>query len=351
MKKLMLATIVVSVPVVSFAQSLTWNGDFRFRHERYDQKSNTTHYEKYNQERMNLRLGATAKPTEDVSVEARLATGTGGTSTLQTLSDTTANANKNYDIKLDRANIVYTPMEKLDLSFGRMGVKFEMAGGSDMLFDSDLNLDGAHVGYLQSLGSVDLGLRLGSFQIVQDRTLNAKESSMQAYQLFAKGGIGEMKYTFTTALYNFVNLDQVNVGANTNAGVDFEVFNTGFELKLPFALPVSLFADYAKNVAGETQKKGDATMFGFKVNGLKEAKSWVVTYDYRKVEKYSTAGLYTDGDSFYSGTTDGKGHRVKVGYQLNNALALGVNYFDGKSTISTTSKDFSKFQFDIAAKF
>jgi hypothetical protein len=351
MKMLSILSILAIAPTITFAEAITWTGDFRFRHERIDQQSNTTHYEKYNQERFILRLGAASKPAENVAIEARLATGTGGTSTMQTFNDTTANSNKNYDFKLDRANLVYTAVENLDLTAGRMAVKFNMAGGSDMLWDADENLDGLHLGYSYNLGSFDLGLNVGSFQIVQDRTKLAKESSLQAYQLVGKTSVGENKIILSTGIYNFGNLSQVNLATNTNAGVDYKVFDSGLEVKIPTSIPFAVFADYAKNIAGKTADKADAMMFGVKVSTLKDPGSWSLTYDYRKVEKFATPGLYTDGDAFYNGWTDGKNHRVKAAYQLNTAMSLGANYISGKSTISTAEKNYTKLQFDVVAKF
>lgn len=356
MKKILALAVLSLSASAAMAEGMTWSGDLKFRHERYDQKASTTDYSKYNQERLAFRLGFLAAPVESVKVEARLATGSGGTSTNQTLGETNATATKNYDFKLDRANAAYEAYENLVLTAGRMGVKYYMVGGSDMLWDGDVNLDGLHAGYKLELGSMELMLNAGSFEIVQLKTIAAKESTLQAYQLALKASAGDTKLALTSALYNFVNLNQVTVGTagtsnNTGTGVDFSVFNSGLEVKLPISIPVTLFADYAKNVAGKTASKGDAMMFGTKIGSQKEAGSWSVSYDYRKVEKYSTPSVYTDGDSFYSGTTDGKGHRVKTGYQLNNALALGVNYFNGKATISTTEKEFSKFQFDASVKF
>jgi len=350
MKKLIALALVSAASSAVMAEGITWSGDFKYRYERNDQKVDATKNQKYNQERMALRLSALATPVENVKVEARLATGTGLTSTNQT-TGVSASAGQNYDFKLDRANVAYEMMEKLVLTAGRMGVKYQTAG-SDLLWDNDVNLDGLHLGYKLSLGDVELMTNLGSFQVIQTDTLNGKEATLQAYQLAAKGAFGETSYTLASGVNNFVGLDKVAAGTNnTNAGVGFKVWDTNLEVKLPLSLPVTLFVDYAKNIAGKTDSKGTASLFGFKLNNLKDAGSWMVSYDYRKVEKYSTVGLYTDSESFFSGKTDGKGSRVKVAYQLNNALALGANYFSGKTAISTTPKDFTRLQLDLSAKF
>ncbi len=348
MKRLMTLALVSAASTAVMAEGITWSGDFKYRYERNDQKVDAAKYEKYNQERFALRLSAMASPVESVKIEARLATGTGLTSTNQTTGTT---AGQNFDFKLDRANVAYEMAEKLVLSAGRMGVKYQTAG-SDLLWDNDVNLDGLHLAYKYGIGDMELTASAGSFQVVQTDVLNGKEATLQAYQLAAKGAFGETSYNLASGVNNFVGLDKVAAGTNnTNAGVNFKVWDTNLEVKLPLSLPVTIFADYAKNIAGKTDSKGTASLFGLKLNNLKDAGSWMVSFDYRKVEKYSTVGLYTDSESFFSGKTDGKGSRVKVAYQLNNALALGANYFSGSTAISTTAKDFTRYQLDLSAKF
>lgn len=353
MKRLMTLALVSAASSAVMAEGITWSGDFKYRYERNNQQVNATQYKKFNQERLSLRLGAAATPVEGVKIEARLATGTGKSTTNQTTNDngTAATVGLNYDFKLDRANLVYDLAEGLALSAGRMGVKYNMVGGSDMLWDGDVNLDGLHLGHKMALGEMELMGNIGSFQIVQDKDLNAKESTLQAYQLAAKGGFGETKYLFAATFYNFNNYGETLAITNNGKAVDFQVVNPGLEVKLPISLPVTLFVDYSKNVAGNTSDRANAYMAGVKVNSLKEAGSWMVSYDYREVEEFATAAIFTDSESFYSGSTNGRGHRVKTGYQVNSAVSVAANYFGGKANISTAAKNYSRIQLDLNAKF
>jgi Putative porin len=267
MKRLMTLALVSAASTAVMAEGITWSGDLKYRYEKNDQKVDATKYEKYNQERFSLRLSAMASPVESVKIEARLATGTGATSTNQT-TGVAASAGQNYSFLLDRANLAYEMAEKLVLSAGRMGVKYQTSG-SDLLWDNDVNIDGLHLAYKYGMGDVELTASAGSFQVVQTDTLNGKEATLQAYQLAAKGAFGETGYNIASGVNNFVGLDKVAAGTNnTNAGVGFKVWDTNLEVKLPFSMPVTIFADYAKNIAGKTDSKGTASLFGVKLNKL-----------------------------------------------------------------------------------
>lgn len=355
MKRLMTLALVSAASSAVMAEGITWSGDFKYRYERNNQQKAPGDFKKFNQERLALKLGASATPVEGVKIEARLATGDGRTSVNQTVGESAvADAGKNYNFKLDRANLAYDVVEGLVLSVGRMGVKYNMVGGSDMLWDGDVNLDGLHLGHKMAFGEMELMGNIGSFQIIQAKTFAApKESTLQAYQLAAKGGFGETKYTVSAALYNFDNYGNTIAPTTTVNGkaLDYQIINPGLEVKLPISLPVTVFVDYSKNTAGNTDNKETAYMAGVKINSLKEAGSWMVSYDFREVEKYATAGIYADAESFYSGTTDGRGHRVKTGYQLNSAMSLAANYFSGKANIATTAVNYSRIQLDLNAKF
>ena len=180
MKKLLLVSIFIATTSSAMsAETLTWNGDFRLRNDYIDQKNNTVvtgDKLKSNTLRMRARLGAVAQPTDDVKFEARVATGKGGTSTNQTLADS-ANKNGNYEFNLDRALLSYTGIQSTTLAGGRMAVPFAVVGGSEIVWDADENLDGLSAAYKITLGSSELMLNAGSFQVLQSKSSTGKEQT------------------------------------------------------------------------------------------------------------------------------------------------------------------------------
>ncbi|MFA6238008.1 MAG: putative porin [Bacteriovorax sp.] len=367
MKKLLIVSCFAAATAsTAMAEGLIWSGDFRLRDDYINQKETPVvsgEKLKSNTLRLRARLGAIATPTEDVKFEARLATSKGGTSTNQTLADS-ANKNGNYEFNLDRAVVYYTGINSVVLSGGRMAVPFVVVGGSDMVWDGDENLDGLTAGYKTTLSSTDLMLNLGSYQILQTKTATGKESNLLAYQVAAKQALGETKLLVHAAFYDFGNTRQVSpsngsataVGTNTTVAAgrsDFQVLNAGFQFDVPTTLPVSLFFDFAKNTGGKTQGKDIAYLAGLKLNTMKEPGSWFASYDYRNVEKNSVVDAFTDSDSFINGGTDGKGHHMVGGYQINKALNFQAAYFNGKALYSTalTDRKYQRVFLDLVAKF
>lgn len=366
MRTLSILAVFSTLASVAQAESISWNGDFRFRNEWIDQKASsssqrivTTEQEKSSTQRLRLRLGAGAQITEDTKIEARIATGPGGTSTNQTVAESGDN-NGNYSIKLDRANVTYTGIESLTLGAGRMGVPFTMVGGADIIFDSDFNIDGLSANYKNTFGSVDFAANAGSFAIRQTKTIGSSESSLQAYQVVGKLAVGEHKITLAPAYYNFVNSKKVTLGngsSTTSYGanstnVDFQILDIGLGFEISAFLPINLYVDYAKNTAGNTAGEETAYLAGVKLNTLKEPKSWMISYDYRKVEKNAVVAAFTDAESFLKGGTDGKGHRFQAAYQVNKPLWFTTTFLTGKQGVSTTTeKKYNRYMLDLNVKF
>lgn len=265
MKKLLIVSVLAATSSVAIsAENLIWSGDFRFRNETLDQKVSATEKEKSNTQRLRLRLGLAAQVTEETKVETRIATGTGGTSTNQTFGDSApSTANGNYSILLDRANLSYSGFHSTNLTAGRMGVPFMVVGGSELIWDADENLDGLHANYSTKLSGLDLIANIGSFTLAQTKSLTLSEATLQAYQLATKTTLGETKLSIEAAYYNFVNLRQVHPGNGSSsalitnsAGLDYKILNAGLQVDLPISIPLAVYFDYAKNVAGKTNGKG-----------------------------------------------------------------------------------------------
>ena len=49
-------------------------------------------------------------------------------------------------------------------------------------------------------------------------------------------------------------------------------------------------------------------------------------YNYRDVQRYAVVGAFTDSD-FANGFTGSRGHKFKVGYDIDKNFAIGATYF------------------------
>jgi hypothetical protein len=113
--------------------------------------------------RIRARLGIGIRIDDWISAELRIATGNDSSpvSTNQTLGSDGEFGK--YAIWLDRANIRLTPVEGVDLRFGRFGSPFWT---SEVLFDEDLNFDGVALsGRAPIAGAFSVFGTLGAFPI------------------------------------------------------------------------------------------------------------------------------------------------------------------------------------------
>lgn len=345
------------------AEEIKWSGDLRLRDDYINQKSTPVKAGdklRSNTLRLRARLGAIAKPTDDLKVEMRIATGKGGTSTNQTLGDSSGK-NGNYEFNLDRAVLSYSGLSSVLISGGRMAVPFSTVGDSNLVWDGDENLDGLSAKGSVKILNADIILNIGSFEILQSKTTSVGESNLFAYQVVGAFSLGETKFAIQSAYYDFVNTKKIipsngssstSVGTNSLSGRrNFQIFNPGLQVDLPSSLPVSFYFDYAKNTGGTPSGKDTAYLLGFKVNKLKSSGSWMLSYNYRRVEKDSVIDAFTDSDSFINGGTDGKGHLGKIAYQLNDAMESALSYYNGKAQISSAPKQHQRVFAEIVVKF
>lgn len=113
--------------------------------------------------RIRARLGLKARIDDWISAEIRLATGNDASpvSTNQTLGG--GDGTGKYQIWLDRAALKLTPMEGVTVDVGRFANPFWTG---DLLFDDDLNFDGAALSLQQPIGDdVTVFGTVGAFPI------------------------------------------------------------------------------------------------------------------------------------------------------------------------------------------
>lgn len=136
--------------------------------------------ENRNRARIRVRLGMDARITDRITAQVRLATGADNSpiSTNQTLGAGTGDFAK-YGIWLDRASLRFDVVKGIDITAGRSANPFWT---SELLFDEDLNFDGASVGGSAPFGD-DLTLfsRVGGFPVF-NTALNFGSNRVAAFK-------------------------------------------------------------------------------------------------------------------------------------------------------------------------
>lgn len=342
---------------ISNIQSST---DFRYRFDSIDYESANPSIK--DDQRLRVRWGLTGNVADANKFDFRITSGPGRTSTNQTLG-ANADSSSNYTLGIDRASVALGMGENTALTFGRMANPFVLAGGTDLAWDSDLNFDGISMKYTGT-GDVAFTGSLSRFVLVSET--GTKDSTyLNSAQVAVKSKIGESQGVMLTgAFYHYegikgqARLDSTNTYADntmtgTPAGYAYQygIADVGLEYSFPiFGQTFYFIGNAAMNTAIDQERS--AHLVGFKINRLKNKGDWAVAYDFRRVERDSLIGAFTDAESF-GGGVNGEGHRLNIGYQAGSSWFVAVTAFVGKKFISVgdAEKDRSRYLADLSFVF
>ena len=249
--------------VKNSAPNIKLKGDLRTRYQWEKRKGNANQEERA---RLRLRVGADAKVNDKVNAHFQLATGSRNDlrSTNQTLGGNANEAFGHYDFWIDQMYVDYAPAPWLTLLGGKMPLKSVFWQTGDMLFDSDINPDGASATFNHPLNSqIDLFANTG-WWILQDRALQSKVS--MAYiqpgiktkvldNASLKLGAGYLFYNSLKGKDVDVVISSKSSDTNTVTGnaltYDFDSFifssELGFDKPVSFLPYLSIFGDYVNN--------------------------------------------------------------------------------------------------------
>ncbi len=324
------------------------SGDLRYRHEMIDREGSDVR----NRHRVRARIGMSGEVNENLTIHARLATGSSDpVSTNQTLDG----AFGSKGIYFDRAYLDWkTAGSSLRILAGKMKNPFFRPGKSQLFWDSDLNPEGLA---LQTATSLDatavLFANAGGFWVDErssgdDSILISGQVGVRTARLTA--GVGYFSYSETQGKSFF--FDPGDCCGNSSAdGTTYEFgyreIQGFFEVSLPAGpLPLLVYGDYAKNT--DPSHNNTAYLAGFKYGKAKKPGSWEIIYNYRKVEKDAVLGAFCDSD-FCGGGTDGKGHVFGLGIAAAKNTAFVATYFHNTAHLDS-EQGYQRLQVDFKAK-
>ncbi len=364
--------------IPSWVQTVKVKGDVRLRYQTQQKKSATsTGGTVRNRGRVRMRLGVEAKPGDKFKVGAGLATGedTDARSTNETLGD---GSGKDY-LWLDYAWAEYKPMSSVRMIGGKYNAlsKNYLWYTTDMLWDSDINQEGASI-------HVDVPNILMGDAFLNGGYWTLSESATDAGDAGMFYGQAGMNYSLNAGLENPLNLkfagtyysnqypdSNANAASNpyrlTNgkdtqsadnakyqysqvlAGSAELVYNLPAETSSPIKM-VGVFGDYVNNPDVNSNNTGWATGLKFGHPKVGAAKGdWQFKYQYVKLESYAWIDIYPDSDR-YSGVTNVKGHEAILDIGLAKNVSLGLDYYRSDK-ITGASLPESIFQADLNFKF
>ena len=336
-------------------------GDFRYRHEMID---DATKDEARNRQRFRLRLSIDAGITDDMSIIGRIATGSAtATSTNQTADGAFSSKASWIDLAYAKWNPSF--MKSATIQAGKMKNPFVRVGKSQLVWDGDVNPEGASLALKAKHSGVELGARGGYFWIDE-----LKSSEYDVTMLGGQGYIGLKgapgKLTIGASVYDFKNVVESpaltddgfsgNMSFNLGAGDDAqEVYLNPYTLTNYFVefkaktLPVTLHYDMVRNVDAPD---GDNTgwLIGGSIGSGKGEMPVKLAYFYRDVQRDAVVASFSDSD-FAGGGTDNKGHVIKASLGINKQSKLSATYFSNTKGASTDETAYDRAQVDFNVKF
>lgn len=348
----------------SFEQKLAWaaktqiKGDVRVRYEDVNVDGATSANTKsanQDRERVRARFGVYSEINPQVDAGIRVAT---GSSDARSTNQSMDNYFDKKQLWLDQAYIDFHPdaIKDLHLIGGKMNQPWVSMG--DVIWDGDINPEGFAATYKHSLGGAELFGSAGYFNL-KDNVDGEGVQFRHDLRLYS-GQLGArfaptdgMKVTLGGSLYTYDNDKSIAPGkgalaVNGNTTEEFTLYEGFGQIDLTnLPIPLSAYGQYVVN--SETKSSEDTAW----LTGVKtKLGAWSLDYNYRDVQRNAVVGAFTDSD-FANGFTGSRGHKFKVGYEIDKNFSLGTTYYMAKSDTSNlrTDANVDTLQVDLEAKF
>lgn len=316
------------VATLSILERFSWKGDFRFRgqiDERDQAEGNTLDRSRL---RVRFRLSSKVHMYKDLDIGFRVVTGSSGsqTSANATLDNTFSNKN----INLDRAYFKWNP-KPFVLQGGKFQTPFMK---SELIWDSDVNVEGASEQFSYKTGGTQLNFIFGQFILEENNP--GDDIMLYAYQGIVGQQTDSGKFDFALAYYDYADHEDpatAPTGAVSN--------NTLSEVKVlnlmsawshgVYGKPLKVFAEYAKNTGALAPGQPDldtAWQVGFAYGKSgQQFGDWGMHLIYRLVQTESVLDALADSD-FNGGLSNSRGIEAMGTFGLRKGVKLVLSYFN-----------------------
>lgn len=334
----------------TWTDSITMSGDLRLRYEvikwegRDDRK----------QTRYRGRFGIAADVADDISLVIGLATGNDNpVSTNQTFGD----GFSTKDIGLDLLFVNWAINDDFRFFGGKMRQPWIRAGGTTIMWDSDLNPEGGAIGFDRGT----LFASGGGFLVQEE---SADTNTMLYYgQGGARFKFGDVSNLMVGASYfaydNTIGVEPFYLARSKGNTVDADG-NYVYEYKIVEAFaqygtvignwPFVAYANFIRNTAQDVIEDS-AYSLGFTVGRAKKKGSMQFNYNYHDTGADAMIGTFTDSD-FAGGNTDSRGHYMKGRYTLRENLYLGFTLIISEfGEFTGLNQNYDRLMLDFDVKF
>jgi len=346
-----LATLQKQNESTSWAETVKWKGDFRYRYEEIDEDGKDDR----DRNRIRARAALVAKTSDTTEVGLGLASG--GDDPVST-NQTLGGGGSTKDIRLDLAYLKWTGLENTYVTAGKYVNPFYKVQKSGLIWDGDFRPEGFAAGW-----AGDVFFATASYSFIESDSKNNDDGILGA-QLGARFSLFDNVMLTTSAKYldiptagreaafdgDFFGNSSVMDGDTEVFEYDYKLLNASVDFSFElFELPISVYGDYVKNDDADDLDTG--YLAGFKVGKAKSKGSWQFQYQYQDLEADATLGAVTDSD-FMGGGTDGEGHKLGAKYAINKKWYVGATYFDGSRGVDLgNDADYTRLMLDTGFKY
>jgi len=360
-----------SYAVPKWVQSIKLKGDLRTRYQ-YEMREQSL--ANRHRARIRARLGLIANVNDNVEVGVGLASGgSDPRSTNQTLQDTFSHKGINLDYAYFKWLV--SQLKGVTLVGGKFERKDYLWAPTDLLWDGDINPEGASVSYQTKLmDGVDLWLNGGVWVLDEREVTSASVPHNDPILKYIQAGLGfkegimDGKAAVTYYIPKYIRNINLDNDSETNTGTPSSglessyrsiAFGTEVGLNEPFGgLPfgidqrIAVFGEYIKNTA-DHYVTDDLTghAFGFLFGHKKVAGpgTWQFKYIKAKLGQDAWIDAFPDSDRF-GGATDIESHEGILEIGLSKNVNLGLDYYKTWRKGSPDNKE-RLLQADIVFKF
>lgn len=337
-----------------------WGGDLRLRamHEKDGDNDG------YWKEKYRVRFGLGIAFDSDLKAEIRLATGKSNRDQDQVMGDHSSPGSPRRFFGLDRAYADWSPFSFVHFYLGRIPQVHERPGGSQILLDEDIALEGAAVTLEQEiLSSLRVFANAGSVSIRQNYDAyygTAETDNMLNWmQMGGEWKWDILRFKAGAGFFNFVGVkgvnfsDLVNGGAaNGNsqgsAGVVYNPYlprDYFLEAGLRFGeLRFTLFGERVIN--DEVAVRNSAWWAGLRVGEEK----WEAALSYVELQPDAVLGVFTDSE-FAAGRVDAHGFVASLRWKFTKNMTAQATEYLAQTQESVISKEFHRTNIDLLAEF
>lgn len=322
----------------AWTNSIALKGDLRTRYDYTDRDGN----ESRGRGRLRYRLGVIANPVSNLEVGAGIASGTGDQ----------RSANQSFDqvfsgkqLNLDYAYMQYGFGHGVTAIAGKFSTKNYLWTPTDVMWDSDINPEGASAKYTGS-NAIGAFYAQGGLWVLSDSRPTSNDAYLAYGQLGQSWKSGDWFGTVAATTYVFSHIKDTNsvFRGEGNTDTHMNSFSLASELGTQFGPgTASLVGEFIDNY--ETSSSQD---IAWSVGTKYVWNKWSMKYLYADLDANAVPDFLPDSDRF-EGDTGVHGHEFEIQYEIIKHIVLGLDYYHVQQT--ATNIDENRLQADISVKF